>query len=60
MNGCKLFELTLACVTNRVVSLMANVTYMGSRVSDSHVFKVSMFSMIILDSAELSLHHDQS
>lgn len=26
--------------------LIADVTYMGSRVSDSHVFKASMFSMI--------------
>lgn len=39
---------------------MANYTYMGSRVSDSHVFKASRFSMIILDPKEPFLDHRHS
>lgn len=42
------------------MSPIVNVTYIGSRVSDSHVFKASRFSISILDPAELSLHHGQS
>lgn len=40
--------------------LIAIHTYMGSSVSDSHVFKASMFSIIILDPAELSLNYSHS